>query len=207
MILFKPCSLRYAKLCELPVPVDRFLNIRQRIKVTEMRIPSRFKRRVLKGHCRRGCCFSPSDRSASPKPEGVRRRLTGAPAAVWRSRADDPAGTDGEPKGAMVLPFLPLRTYSRRKSTEKTAVRTPGRRGAGQTRMLRAGKTTRAERRGAARQRGPDRSPRRGVMFFAAQKAGLSPALLTAMRPPLIPAKISAWQLYGAVPPGASQSC
>ena len=32
---------------------------------------------------------------------------------------DDPAGTDGEPKVAMVLPFLPLRTYSRRKSTEK----------------------------------------------------------------------------------------
>jgi hypothetical protein len=34
---------------------------------------------------------------------------------------DDPAGTDGEPKGAMVLPFLPLRTYSRRKSTEKNS--------------------------------------------------------------------------------------
>lgn len=32
---------------------------------------------------------------------------------------DDPAGTDGEPKGAMVLPVLSLRRYSRRKSTEE----------------------------------------------------------------------------------------
>lgn len=71
--------------------------------------------------CRDTASFSPSDRSVSPKPEGVRRRLTGAPAAVWRSRADDPAGTDGEPKGAMVLPVLPSERYCRRKSTEKNS--------------------------------------------------------------------------------------
>ena len=177
------------------------------IKVSEMRFTSRFKRRVLKGHCKHGCCFSPSDRSASPKPAGVRRRLTDAPAAVWRSRADDPAGTDGEPEGAMAQLLLPSRTYSRRKSTKKnssqnikkTIHRTE------QDQCKRVNGTRRTERGGASAR--PFSFAPQGRDVFAAQKAGLSPALHPVMRPPLIPAKIFAWQLYGADRPGASQSC
>lgn len=88
------------------------------IKVSEMRFPSQFKRRVLKGHCKRGCCFRPQTVAPVRNRLRVRRSLKGASAAVWRSRADDPAGTGGEPKGAMVLSVFPFITHSRRKGTK-----------------------------------------------------------------------------------------
>lgn len=72
---------------------------------------------------------------------------------------DDPAGTDGEPKGAMVLPVLPFRTYSRRKSTEKNS------------RQMRYQREP-VLRKEPNSTRSPFRSPRRGVMFSRRKRQG-----------------------------------
>lgn len=92
---------------------------------------------------------------------------------------DDPAGTDGEPKGAMVLPVLPFRTYSRRKSTEKNSRQTINR--TEQDQGIRVNSSRRTQKGGASAQ--PFSFAPQGHDVFAAQKAGLSPALHTVTRP------------------------
>ena len=92
---------------------------------------------------------------------------------------DDPAGTDGEPKGAMVLPVLSFRTYSRRKNTEKNSSQTIHR--TEQDRGKGVNSTRRTQKGGASAQPFSFTPQGRGV--FTAQKAGLSPALHTVTRP------------------------
>ncbi|PFP21493.1 hypothetical protein COJ96_25640, partial [Bacillus sp. AFS073361] len=68
----------------------------------------------------------PSDRSVSPKPLAGSAEPGRCAAAGWRSRADDPAGTDGEPKVAMVfaLKVFLFTRHSRSRNTENNISKT-----------------------------------------------------------------------------------
>ncbi|KUQ99868.1 hypothetical protein AWI31_11890 [Enterobacter hormaechei subsp. xiangfangensis] len=109
----------------------------------------------------------------------VWRSLSGAQQLAGAVGLDDPAGTDGEPKVAMVLPVLSFRTYSRRKSTENNSCQTIHR--TEQDQNKRVNSTRRTQKGGASAQ--PFSSAPQGRDVFAAQKAGLSPALHTVTRP------------------------